>query len=168
MKRPGGLALTELLIAAALFSLLLTVALASLTTYSRAYRGLTERQPDSRSLARALRELSRLAREAHSLSGPDLAEGLAPTRDRPLVLDGQRIFFDPARQEVRLAGDAGEQTLGQAAGLAVRLEQLGRHRFLLVRLEDKPGRLPWQTRVALANGVSSPGPAPALGSEAWP
>lgn len=163
MKRQGGLALSELLVAAALFSLLLSVALASLSAYSRAYRGLTERRPDSRSLARALGELSRLAREADSLSGPGLAEGFAPTRERPLLLDGQRVFFDSTRQEVRLVEKDGERVLGQAAGLAVRLEQMGRHRFLLVRLDDRPGRLPWQTRVALTGSTPSP-----VGSGLWP
>lgn len=150
--RRRGLSLHELIMALALLSLLLSVTLACITSYSRAFRQLTDRHPNSASLARGLGECVRSLREADIVepSAEALAAGFSPTREQPLRLSGgQALFYDERRRLVVRKFEGHETIIGEAAGFRVQSTLLGRRRLLSMQLEDAGGRPPVQTCLTL-------------------
>lgn len=162
----------ELLVACAMWTLILGLVISSVVTYFRAYREMATRTPNAGSLAHGLDVICQRVRSAQTLVAPDprlLEAGYRPVwgQNLPLVLahstpSGLKLSgfaYDPRRKVVRCLeytsafdpqaaypGQPGEYTiLGEAAGLSVWLEREGKAHFLRLRMEDPP--LPWETRV---------------------
>ncbi|MEW6282383.1 MAG: hypothetical protein AB1758_27495 [Candidatus Eremiobacterota bacterium] len=133
--------------------MVLSIATGTVLAYGRAYRRAAEQRPASVRVAAGLEALCRDLRSATRLVHPaSLAQGYAPRLGQtpPLVVEhpvhGQVGWTcDPASH--RLLRIVGGQQRAVGEGDALRVRQEGR--FLLVRVEDAPGRTPWETRLRL-------------------